>query len=171
MDVSYVLQVRNVCETFGLDLRISIFLNKRQELAFEFFSIRTRLQFDVRKKLLPNPIFSSLRCYVRHHRFQGLDVVYLQMGMLRYLRKDTGHNTVFPSDLNGFSDRVLLTKMFARGIFRENNTVWFVKPTLAFGKNTFRSTREGALAYFVGGDKNDRPFSVYVRKNLAPDKG
>lgn len=24
---------------------------------------------------------------------------------------------------------------------------------------------------FVGGDKNDRPFSVYVRKNLAPDKG
>ncbi|MFT3883226.1 MAG: hypothetical protein QM703_26685 [Gemmatales bacterium] len=30
----------------------------------------------------------------------------------------------------------------------------FFKPTLAFGKNTFRSTREGALAYFVGGDKN-----------------
>lgn len=24
---------------------------------------------------------------------------------------------------------------------------------------------------FVGGDKNDRPFSVYVRKELAPDKG
>ncbi|MBK7875360.1 MAG: hypothetical protein IPJ77_06360 [Planctomycetes bacterium] len=24
---------------------------------------------------------------------------------------------------------------------------------------------------FVGGDKNDRPFSVYVRKDLAPDKG
>ncbi|HQR09452.1 MAG TPA: hypothetical protein PLN21_21700 [Gemmatales bacterium] len=30
----------------------------------------------------------------------------------------------------------------------------FFKPTLAFGKNTFRSTMEGALAYFVGGDKN-----------------
>lgn len=28
----------------------------------------------------------------------------------------------------------------------------FFKPTLAFGKNTFRSTREGALAYFVGGN-------------------
>jgi hypothetical protein len=30
----------------------------------------------------------------------------------------------------------------------------FFKPTLAFGKNTFRTTKEGALAYFVGGDPN-----------------
>lgn len=30
----------------------------------------------------------------------------------------------------------------------------FFKPTLATGKNTFRPTREGALSYFVGGDKN-----------------
>jgi len=30
----------------------------------------------------------------------------------------------------------------------------FFKPTLAFGKNAFRSTREGALAYFVGGNKD-----------------
>lgn len=28
----------------------------------------------------------------------------------------------------------------------------FFKPTLAFGKNTFRKTKAGALAYFVGGD-------------------
>lgn len=28
----------------------------------------------------------------------------------------------------------------------------FFKPTLAYGKNTFRPTKEGALAYFVGGD-------------------
>ena len=28
----------------------------------------------------------------------------------------------------------------------------FFKPTLAFGKNTFRSTRRGAISYFVGGD-------------------
>lgn len=28
----------------------------------------------------------------------------------------------------------------------------FFKPTLAFGTNTFRSTREGALAYFIGGN-------------------
>lgn len=32
----------------------------------------------------------------------------------------------------------------------------FFKPTLAFGKNTFRSTREGALSYFIGGN-NDFP--------------
>jgi hypothetical protein len=30
----------------------------------------------------------------------------------------------------------------------------FFKPTLAFGKNTFRQTKEGALAYFVGGNKD-----------------
>jgi len=30
----------------------------------------------------------------------------------------------------------------------------FFKPTLAFGKNTFRSTKEGAISYFVGGDAN-----------------
>ncbi len=30
----------------------------------------------------------------------------------------------------------------------------FFKPTLAFGKNTFRNTKEGALAYFVGGNKD-----------------
>jgi len=30
----------------------------------------------------------------------------------------------------------------------------FFKPTLAFGPRTFRPTREGALAYFVGGDKD-----------------
>jgi hypothetical protein len=30
----------------------------------------------------------------------------------------------------------------------------FFKPTLAFGANTFRSTKQGALSYFVGGDTN-----------------
>lgn len=30
----------------------------------------------------------------------------------------------------------------------------FFKPTLAFGKNTFRTTRDGTLAYFVGGNTN-----------------
>jgi len=30
----------------------------------------------------------------------------------------------------------------------------FFKPTLAFGKNTFRSTRAGALSYLIGGDKD-----------------
>ena len=36
--------------------------------------------------------------------------------------------------------------------YREG-TVFF-KPTLAFGANAFRSTREGALSYFVAGDPN-----------------
>ncbi len=30
----------------------------------------------------------------------------------------------------------------------------FFKPTLAFGKNAFRSTKRGALSYFVGGDSD-----------------
>lgn len=30
----------------------------------------------------------------------------------------------------------------------------FFKPTLAFGKNTFRKSKAGALAYFVGGNKD-----------------
>ena len=30
----------------------------------------------------------------------------------------------------------------------------FFKPTLAFGKNTFRPTKEGGLSYFVGGNKD-----------------
>jgi len=30
----------------------------------------------------------------------------------------------------------------------------FFKPTLASGKNTFRPTREGALAYFIGGNQS-----------------
>lgn len=30
----------------------------------------------------------------------------------------------------------------------------FFKPTLAFGKNTFRSSKKAALSYFIGGDKD-----------------
>ncbi|WP_404360582.1 hypothetical protein [Methylotuvimicrobium sp. KM1] len=39
----------------------------------------------------------------------------------------------------------------------------FFKPTLAFGDQTFRNTRKGALAYFVGGDPdypNDKGFAL-----------
>jgi hypothetical protein len=35
----------------------------------------------------------------------------------------------------------------------KEGTVFF-KPTLAFGKNTFRSTKAGALSYFIGGNKD-----------------
>ena len=57
--------------------------------------------------------------------------------------------------------------------------VVFFKPTLAYGKNTFRPTRAGALSYFVGGNKefpDDTGFAlkdwVKVRyDNNAAEKG
>ena len=39
----------------------------------------------------------------------------------------------------------------------------FFKPTLAYGEQTFRNTKKGALAYFVGGDSeypNDKGFAL-----------
>lgn len=39
----------------------------------------------------------------------------------------------------------------------------FFKPTMAFGKNTFRPTRRGAISYFVGGDPDfpeDKGFAL-----------
>lgn len=41
----------------------------------------------------------------------------------------------------------------------------FFKPTLAFGKNTFRPTREGALSYFIGGSKDFPDDSGFALKN------
>ena len=41
----------------------------------------------------------------------------------------------------------------------------FFKPTLAFGKNTFRNTREGALSYFIGGNKDFPEDSGFALKH------
>jgi hypothetical protein len=41
----------------------------------------------------------------------------------------------------------------------------FFKPTLAFGKNTFRSTKAGALSYFVGGNKDFPEDTGFALKN------
>jgi hypothetical protein len=41
----------------------------------------------------------------------------------------------------------------------------FFRPTLAFGKNTFRPTKEGALAYFVGGNKGFPDDSGFALKH------
>lgn len=41
----------------------------------------------------------------------------------------------------------------------------FFKPTLASGSKTFRPTREGALAYFVGGDKRFPEDSGFALKH------
>jgi hypothetical protein len=47
-------------------------------------------------------------------------------------------------------------KAFAEQVLTEaydyDNGQVFFKPTLAFGPNTFRNTKEGALSYFVGGN-------------------
>jgi hypothetical protein len=43
----------------------------------------------------------------------------------------------------------------------------FFRPTLAFGKNAFRTTREGALSYFVGGNKNFPEDTGFALKQWA----
>lgn len=50
--------------------------------------------------------------------------------------------------------------------------VVFFKPTLAHGANTFRSSREGAISYFVGGDANfpeDTGFALQVWQKVWYD--
>jgi hypothetical protein len=48
----------------------------------------------------------------------------------------------------------------------ENGKVFF-KPTLAHGKNTFRPTKAGALAYFVGGNPNFPDDTGFALKHWA----
>jgi hypothetical protein len=47
----------------------------------------------------------------------------------------------------------------------------FFRPTLAFGKNDFRTTREGVLSYFVDGNKNfpDDGFALKQRVQVTYD--
>jgi hypothetical protein len=51
----------------------------------------------------------------------------------------------------GGDAKALATKVLGEAYDYDHGTVFF-KPTLAYGKNTFRPTKQGALAYFVGGD-------------------
>jgi hypothetical protein len=62
----------------------------------------------------------------------------------------------------GGDAKALATKVIDQAYDYDKGKVFF-KPTLAFGKNTFRPTKEGALAYFVGGDPNfpeDKGFAL-----------
>ncbi len=52
---------------------------------------------------------------------------------------------------DGGDAKALATKVLSEAYDYDKGSVFF-KPTLAYGKNTFRPTKEGALAYFVGGD-------------------
>lgn len=60
-------------------------------------------------------------------------------------------------DYKGFAENVLSSA------YNYDNGKVFFKPTLAYGDQTFRNDKKGALAYFVGGDKdypNDKGFAL-----------
>jgi hypothetical protein len=62
----------------------------------------------------------------------------------------------------GGDAKALATKVLSEAYDYDNGKVFF-KPTLAYGENTFRPTKAGALAYFVGGDPNfpeDKGFAL-----------
>lgn len=60
-------------------------------------------------------------------------------------------------DYRGYANQVLST------LYNYDHGKVFFKPTLAHGAQTFRTTKKGALAYFVGGDPeypNDKGFAL-----------
>lgn len=60
-------------------------------------------------------------------------------------------------DYKAFAEQVL------SDAYNYDNGKVFFKPTLAYGDQTFRNTKEGALAYFIGGDPaypNDKGFAL-----------
>lgn len=60
-------------------------------------------------------------------------------------------------DYKAYAEHVLST------LYNYDNGKVFFKPTLAYGSHTFRTTKKGALAYFVGGDveyPNDKGFAL-----------
>ena len=60
-------------------------------------------------------------------------------------------------DYKAYAEQVLSTA------YNYDSGKVFFKPTLAFGEQTFRNTKKGALAYFIGGDPdypNDKGFAL-----------
>lgn len=60
-------------------------------------------------------------------------------------------------DYKAFAEQVL------SDAYNYDNGKVFFKPTLAYGDQTFRNTKKGALAYFIGGDPeypNDKGFAL-----------
>ena len=60
-------------------------------------------------------------------------------------------------DYKAYANEVLSTA------YNYDNGKVFFKPTLAFGEQTFRNDKKGALAYFIGGDPdypNDKGFAL-----------
>lgn len=63
---------------------------------------------------------------------------------------------------DGGDAKALATKVLTEAYDYDNGTVFF-KPTLTHGAQTFRPTKAGALAYFVGGDPkfpDDKGFAL-----------
>ncbi len=70
--------------------------------------------------------------------------------------------TIGKTHQEGGDAKALATKVLTEAYDYDKGKVFF-KPTLAFGANTFRPTKAGALAYFVGGDPNfpeDKGFAL-----------
>jgi hypothetical protein len=62
----------------------------------------------------------------------------------------------------GGDAKALASQVLSEAYNYDHGSVFF-KPTLTYGKNTFRPTKEGALSYFVGGDPNfpeDKGFAL-----------
>jgi hypothetical protein len=62
----------------------------------------------------------------------------------------------------GGDAKALASRVLSEAYDYDHGSVFF-KPTLAYGENTFRSTKQGALAYFVGGDEafpEDKGFAL-----------
>lgn len=60
-------------------------------------------------------------------------------------------------DYKAYAEQVLSTA------YNYDSGKVFFKPTLAYGEQTFRNTKKGALAYFIGGDHdypNDKGFAL-----------
>lgn len=71
-------------------------------------------------------------------------------------------------DYRAFADQVLTDA------YDYDNGQVFFKPTLAWGDQTFRKTKAGAMAYFVGGDEdfpNDKGFALKPWAAVRYDNG
>jgi len=71
----------------------------------------------------------------------------------------------------GTDAKALATRILSTAYNYDRGPVLF-KPTLTYGEQTFRLDKQGALAYFVGGDAtypNDKGFALQDWVNCRPD--
>ncbi len=81
---------------------------------------------------------------------------------------EIGRQHAAGEDYRAFADKVLTDA------YDYDNGRVFFKPTLAWGDQTFRKTKPGAMAYFVGGDENypnDGGFALKPWAKVRYDNG